>query len=194
VCIVSGRPLQALRRLLAPLPQLRLVGCHGGEGLHAGGTGDGLPPELARARAALDAAARRFEGAWIEEKTTGFALHYRACPEAGETLLREAAATIAATPGLRMIAGSAVVEVLPEQVSKGRVLEHLAQQPPFQGRRPVAVGDDVTDEDSFDAAARLGGFGVLVGDRTPSLARYRLDTVAATVRWLQGLERTGAAA
>ena len=36
--------------------------------------------------------------------------------------------------------------------------------PPFAGRLPVFVGDDVTDEDGIAAAKALGGVGVRVPD------------------------------
>jgi trehalose 6-phosphate phosphatase len=47
------------------------------------------------------------------------------------------------------------------------------------------MGDDVTDEAGFTAAAELGGAGVLVGKERVTAARYRLDDVAATRRWLE---------
>jgi len=65
----------------------------------------------------------------------------------------------------------------------------LMRAPPFAGRRPVFVGDDLTDEYGFAAATRLGGYGILVGDRSPSQARHALPDVAAMHAWL----RAGAA-
>ena len=46
------------------------------------------------------------------------------------------------------------------------------------------VGDDVTDEDGFAAVQELGGLGVLVGHRSPSLARYGLADPAAVQQWM----------
>ena len=57
---------------------------------------------------------------------------------------------------------------------------------PFAGSTPVFVGDDVTDEDGFAAAADLGGYGVLVGEPRETAARYRLDDVDAVLAWLAG--------
>jgi trehalose 6-phosphate phosphatase len=46
------------------------------------------------------------------------------------------------------------------------------------------VGDDLTDEHAFEAAAALGGFGVLVGPVRATAARYRLEDVEAVGAWL----------
>jgi len=40
----------------------------------------------------------------------------------------------------------------------------LMETPPFIGRTPVYVGDDVTDEDGITMARKLGGFGLWVHD------------------------------
>jgi len=57
-------------------------------------------------------------------------------------------------------------------------------QPPFRGRTPVFVGDDLTDESGFTAVNRLGGYSVKVG-RGTSTAQWRLDGVAAVKAWLE---------
>jgi trehalose 6-phosphate phosphatase len=60
-------------------------------------------------------------------------------------------------------------------------------QSPFAGGRPIFIGDDLTDEDAFHAAAELGGGGVLVGPDRESAARWRLDGVSAVAGWLEDL-------
>jgi trehalose 6-phosphate phosphatase len=57
-------------------------------------------------------------------------------------------------------------------------------QPDFAGARPLFVGDDLTDEDAFQAAAELGGGGILVGPERETAARWRLDDVSAVSAWL----------
>jgi trehalose 6-phosphate phosphatase len=55
------------------------------------------------------------------------------------------------------------------------------------------VGDDVTDEDAFAAAARAGGFAIRVGESPTSSAAYRLATPADVHRWLSAsLQGAGA--
>ena len=47
------------------------------------------------------------------------------------------------------------------------------------------AGDDLTDEHGFQVINGLGGTSVLVGDRAPSAARYRLADTHAVLQWLQ---------
>ena len=50
-------------------------------------------------------------------------------------------------------------------ISRGRGISALLMEtPPFAGRVPVFVGDDVTDEDGIAMARGLGGFGLRVRD------------------------------
>ncbi len=54
---------------------------------------------------------------------------------------------------------------------KGTALRRLMERAPMAGTLPVFVGDDVTDEQGFDAARAMGGAGVLVGRRRPDPCR-----------------------
>ena len=52
-------------------------------------------------------------------------------------------------------------------------------------RGGVFIGDDVTDEDGFRAANRMGGLSIRVGGAGETAARYRIDTVERLIRWLE---------
>jgi trehalose 6-phosphate phosphatase len=47
------------------------------------------------------------------------------------------------------------------------------------------MGDDLTDEHGFAAAASLGGAGILVGPVRDSAATYRLGSVSEARHWLR---------
>ena len=70
-------------------------------------------------------------------------------------------------------------EIRPAGVDKGTAVEALMAEPPFAGRLPVFVGDDVTDLDGIAAANRLGGLGLMVPDAFIDPAGVR--------RWLAAL-------
>ena len=58
------------------------------------------------------------------------------------------------------------------------------REPPFAGRTPVFIGDDVTDEDGFDAVNALGGYSVRVGD-SATAAKFRFSSVSTVIAWLR---------
>ena len=105
----------------------------------------------------------RIPASALERKERGFVLHYRAAPEAGPELgsrLAEMVAEQAASFALKP--ASMAWEVRPRGVDKGTAVRELMRLPPFAGRRPVFIGDDVTDEDGIRAARELGGAGYRV--------------------------------
>jgi trehalose 6-phosphate phosphatase len=119
----------------------------------------------------------------LEDKGASFALHYRHAPEQEARVVRAAEAA-AEVHGLRALKGKMVVEILPSGAAKGDALREFMEIAPFAGRRPVAVGDDVTDESAFEAANALGGLSVLVGPARATAAQARLDSVTAVGDWL----------
>ncbi len=82
-----------------------------------------------------------------------------------------------------------VVEIRPPGADKGDAVRAFMTEPDFAGARPVFVGDDLTDEDAFAAAAAMGGAGILVGPARETAARWRLADVAAVIEWLDEAAR-----
>ena len=188
LAVISGRPIAQLDDFLAPL-RPAVVGGHGAESRDAAGRIErrlAVPPQ--RVVDCARALAAAHPGLLFEPKPSGFSLHYRARPEL-ETNCRDALeAALAADPEAastwQWLHGHCVFELRQRSVSKGSAVQALMAQPPFAGRPPVFIGDDVTDEDGIAAVQAAGGFGVRVGPGT-SQARYRLADVEAVGAWLR---------
>jgi trehalose 6-phosphate phosphatase len=180
VAILTGRALADLESHLS-VPGLVARGSHG---LERQGEAPEAPAALAEVGSAFAALATQDPGMSVERKPAGVALHYRMAPEREAEAVALADA-LAARTGLAVQRGKMVVELRPPGTDKGVALSAMMAEPPFAGARPVFVGDDVTDEDAFAAAAALGGFGVLVGAPRESAALFRLPDVDAVHAWLE---------
>jgi trehalose 6-phosphate phosphatase len=65
-------------------------------------------------------------------------------------------------------------------IAKGNGIAALLATPPFSGRKPVFIGDDLTDESGFLFVNGQGGVSVRVGPAgTATNARYRLRDPAS---------------
>ena len=121
----------------------------------------------------------------LEDKGSALALHVRERPEFSEEVQQVMRQTAQAA-GLALVEGKAVFELKPVGITKGTALSAFMAEAPFAGRRPVAVGDDTTDEDAFAAALGAGGAGVKVGTgEQPTAARFRLEGPDDVLAWLE---------
>lgn len=186
IAIISGRSLDDLKRHV-PLHDIAFSGSHGLELQLADGSK--LPLSIPLGLDHVHAAVARFaavdEGLVVEEKPVGIALHYRLAPQREAGVLAFMSA-LAAANDFSLQRGKMVVELRPDGANKGDALTAFMTEPEFTGAVPVFVGDDLTDEHAFAAAAALGGAGVLVGPARATAATYRLDSVAAVAQWLGG--------
>jgi trehalose 6-phosphate phosphatase len=185
LAIVSGRSIDDLERHLGGCAAV-LSGSHGAELCYADGrrVPVAVPPGLAGAREEIHRFAEGSAGLLVEDKPAGVALHYRLAP-GRERAVDEFVEDLAGRSGLALQRGKMVAELRPVGADKGAALRRLMAEPPFAGARPVFVGDDLTDEHAFEAAAALGGEGVLVGPPRSTAARWRLDDVAGVTAWLE---------
>ncbi len=184
LAVVSGRAIADLDRILQGAPAA-LAGLHGLERRLADGRRERAapPPGYGGAAAAARAFVADRPGMLIEDKGLSLALHWRGAPAFGPETAAFAE-TLAATAGLETQPGSCVVELRAPGASKGDALRAFMDEPPFAGATPIFVGDDLTDERGFEAAAALGGIGVLVGAPRPSRAAARLPDPAAVLDWI----------
>jgi trehalose 6-phosphate phosphatase len=187
LALVSGRALRRIDELFAPL-RLPAAGLHG---LERRSTVARLsPPPVPSALAAIHDEARQVAAAWpgtlVEDKGSALGLHWRAEPRAAAALRAFAEAALPRLPGYRLQHGDHVVELRPSSGDKGEAILALLEEAPFRGRKPVFVGDDLTDESGFAVINAHGGLSVLVGQREPSAAHYALRDPAAVRAWLDG--------
>lgn len=201
VAILSGRDLADVRHRIG-LPGIWYAGSHGFE--LTGPDGEHHHnEEAAAAIAVLEQAAeqlrdqlRHVTGVAVEHKRFGVAVHYR---NAERDRVGEVTAAVRAAgqrTGLRVTTGREVIELRPNvDWDKGKtlrwVLDHIHDV--ADGRLlPIYLGDDITDEDAFDAV-RDDGIGIVVrhtedGDRATA-ARYALDSPAHVVAFTEQLAR-----
>jgi trehalose 6-phosphate phosphatase len=188
LALVSGRPLAELDRLYHPL-RLPAAGQHGAEIRDGAGQllhlheASLVPLETIKHKVLKNF--RNTPDLLIEDKGLSLAVHYRLAPhrrEAVEGYLNRLMSDWG--HDLVMQAGKMVYELKPVGVHKGHAIQVLMQASPFLGKKPLFVGDDVTDEDGFAMANELGGGSIKVG-AGPTQAGYRLADVHGVHTWLQ---------
>ena len=184
IAVVSGRSLAVIDRIVA-IPGLAAAGIHGLERRSASGSVTRVKASagLLSARRELASLVALTPRLLLEDKGASLALHFRMAPDL-EAVAQAAAASIADRHGLVLQAGKMVVEVRQPGPDKGAAINAFMAEAPFQGARPVFVGDDITDEAGFAAVAGLGGHGILVGQPRPSAAIFRLTDIADVETWL----------
>ena len=182
LAIVTGRPIEQVDVLLDDLPYA-VAGEHGGAIRHAPGAAIErfpLPSPPASWIAAAARLAAAHPGAMLERKERGFVVHYRAVPAAGPQLGAALSAVVAEhAAAFQLMSASMAWEVRPRGADKGTAVAGLMRQSPFASRRPLFIGDDVTDEDGIRAAQALGGEGLRVPEHFGDAAGVR--------SWLQRL-------
>jgi len=193
--IISGRSIDVIDRLLAPAV-LPSAGVHGSEIRLPDGTRRKTATNwLTRPmREIIGELALQHPELIVEYKDLAVAVHFRAAPDLAE-LVRGTLGKVAeiADGGLVVQPSKMVFELMPANIDKGRALAAFMAQPPFRGRRPIAIGDDVTDETMFASAQEHGGVAIRVGrDTVRTCATERLADPIAVRALLGGyLDRPG---
>lgn len=176
LAIVTGRPVEQIEALLGDIPRA-VAGEHGGAIRPA--PGEAIvrvtlpdPPVDWIIEAARIADAH--PGSLLEQKQRGFVFHYRAAPQHGPSLGEAAARLIAGdTERFVLIPAHMAWEIRPRGADKASAVQALMLLAPFAGRRPIFIGDDVTDRDGMRAAVALDGAGLWVPDDFGSPAGVR---------------------
>lgn len=192
LAIISGRPVCDLD---ARVPRsVWRVGGHGAEMAAPHRRAEvfaSQPDKVAALVDQLAALTAPLEGVTLEPKRTGAALHFRANPAMEAACLQALEEALRPLDGFRIQSGHCVLEAVPANASKAAALFRLMRHAPFAGRRPVMVGDDVTDEGAMEAALSLRGLALKVG-AGDSCAPWRLAGPDQVHDWLAGaLTQTG---
>ena len=188
VAVVTGRPVEFVDSLLGDAV-CAVAGEHGGAMRRAPGAPverPALPAPPAEWLAVAERLAVAHPGLLVEQKARGFAVHFRAAPEAGGSVHDALAALLVGQSAFELLKAHMLWEVRPCGMDKGKAVEALMALPPFSGRRPLFIGDDVTDEDAIRAARAAGGAGYQVDAAfgSPAAVRGWLRRSAAAGRWL----------
>jgi len=177
VALISGRPIQQIDALLRPL-LFPAAGVHGGERRNAAGEVTLASTHSLEAveQTALQLA-HQHPALRVETKRGSIALHYRQVPQLEAECIEAMQHAVEQSPGMVLLRGKMVVEAKPGGASKGAAIEAFMAEPPFKGRTPVFVGDDITDEVGFATVQRMGGMGLKVGPGS-SAAFSRIESPA----------------
>ena len=188
LALISGRSTADLDRLFAP-------SVFPASGLHGFERRDFLgqvtyarvdDSQLRSIRKQLKEWTANRPGTLLEDKGIALALHYRNAPlfeaEAHDII---SWALKLLSPAYRVLPGKCVLELAPSCCSKRGAIEAFMGGSPFAGRAPVFVGDDVTDEEGFEAVNAMGGYSVHVGTARHTAARHRFASVTGVIAWLR---------
>jgi trehalose 6-phosphate phosphatase len=201
VAVLSGRDLADVTARVG-LPGVWYAGSHGFELTAPDGThhqndaAAAAIPVLERVAAQLRDQLASIPGVVVEHKRFGVAAHYR---NAARDRVGEVAAAVRAAgqqQGLRVTTGREVIELRPDiDWDKGKTLRWVIDHLRHAGSghlMPIYLGDDITDEDAFDAV-RHDGVPIVVrhtddGDRATA-ALFALDSPARVTEFTDRLAR-----
>lgn len=136
-----------------------------------------------------EALARVFDGAWVETKPRGVALHYRGVAEAKHDALVEMFRLSCSTHGARVLHGRKVIEGHFGACDKGSALRFIAESLPAE-TAVIYVGDDATDEPALEYAHKSArGLALHVSSSERMAPRVHVDGwLSGPDEWIEILE------
>jgi len=190
LALVSGRSLNDIDLIFAP-EQFPAVGGHGAEmriSVDSESVATHAPPMDKELKRRLAAIARLSPGILLEDKGYSLALHYRLAPHAEKAIYEAIALIRADLPDapIELMPGKCVYEIKHSGFNKATGVLELMAHEPFRGRRPIFIGDDVTDESVFALMPDLGGLAFSVGRRATGVADH-FDEPRDVRQWLARL-------
>jgi trehalose 6-phosphate phosphatase len=187
LALVSGRSLNDIDLIFAP-SEFPAVGGHGAE-MRLSTDGEAVaahaPPMDKDLKKRLAAIAQLSPGILLEDKGYSLALHYRLAAHAEKAIYEAVSLIRADLPNapIEVLPGKCVCEIKHSGFTKATGVRELMKHEPFRGRRPVFIGDDVTDESVFAIMPDLGGQAFSVGRRAHGVAGH-FDEPRDVREWL----------
>src|SRR5580704_4241605 len=190
LALVSGRSLNDIDLIFAP-EQFPAVGGHGAEmriSTDSEAVATHAPPMDKELKGRLAAIAKLSPGILLEDKGYSLALHYRLAPHAEKAIYEAVSLIRADLPNapIEVLPGKCVCEIKQSGFDKATGVRELISHLPFRGRRPIFIGDDVTDESVFAIMPDLGGLAFSVGRRAQGVTGY-FDEPRDVRAWLASL-------
>jgi trehalose 6-phosphate phosphatase len=190
LAMVSGRSVNDIDLIFAPM-QFPAVGGHGAEMRllpESESVSSHAPPMGKELKRRLAAIAKLSPGILLEDKGYSLALHYRLAPHAEQAIYDAVSAIRADLPNapIEVLPGKSVCEIKPSGFTKATGVRELMTHAPFKGRRPVFIGDDVTDETVFAIMPEFNGLAFSVGRRARGVAGH-FDEPRDVRAWLAHL-------
>jgi trehalose 6-phosphate phosphatase len=176
LALVSGRSLNDIDLIFAPM-QFPAVGGHGAEmrlSQENQSVASHAPPLDAELKRRLAALAKLSPGILLEDKGYSLALHYRLAPHAEQAIYDAVSAIRADLPNapIEVLPGKFVCEIKHAGFTKATGVIELMTHAPFKGKRPVFLGDDVTDETVFAIMPGMNGLAFSVGRHAQGVAGH----------------------
>src|SRR5450755_170304 len=176
LALVSGRSLNDIDLIFAP-EQFPAVGGHGAEmrlSTDNEAVATHAPPMDKELKRRLAAIARLSPGILLEDKGYSLALHYRLAPHAEKAIYEAVSVIRADLPNapIEVLPGKCVCEIKHSGFTKASGVRELMMREPFRSRRPLFIGDDVTDESVFAIMPDYDGFAFSVGRRARGVAGH----------------------
>src|SRR6187431_3481660 len=176
LALVSGRSLNDIDLIFAP-EQFPAVGGHGAEmriSIESESVATHAPPMDKELKRRLAAIARLSPGILLEDKGYSLALHYRLAPHAEKAIYEAVSLIRADLPNapIEVLPGKCVCEIKHAGFTKATGVRELMTREPFKGRRPIFIGDDVTDETVFAIMPDFDGLAFSVGRRARGVAGH----------------------
>ena len=113
----------------------------------------------------------------IENKGSNLTVHFRNSTIDRKEINKIIMELVKYEPKLTFLKGKEVIEVKPLGYNKGTAISYFMRTKPFIKRRPIFIGDDVSDEDGFETVNKKGGWSVRVGNYKRSKANFFLPNV-----------------